>query len=65
MILFRSLSGALNGNVAVVKAAIGDITDDSNSTEAFALFGLTWTVGSIIGWVDAVRCAGLWLWQHS
>ncbi len=49
MILFRSLSGALNGNVAVVKAAIGDITDDSNSTEAFALFGLTWTVGSIIG----------------
>ncbi|WVQ87383.1 hypothetical protein IAS59_001107 [Cryptococcus gattii] len=49
MILFRSLSGALNGNVAVVKAAIGDITDESNSTEAFAMYGLTWTVGSMIG----------------
>ncbi|KIR25451.1 hypothetical protein I307_06034 [Cryptococcus deuterogattii 99/473] len=49
MILFRSLSGALNGNVAVVKAAIGDITDETNSTEAFAMYGLTWTVGSMIG----------------
>jgi hypothetical protein len=49
MILFRSLAGALNGNVAVVKAAIGDITDETNSTEAFALFGLTWTIGGIIG----------------
>jgi len=49
MIVVRSLSGALNGNVAVVKASLGDITDDSNSTEAFALYGLTWTVGSILG----------------
>lgn len=49
MIFFRSLSGALNGNVAVVKAAIGDITDESNSTEAFAMYGLTWTMGSMIG----------------
>lgn len=49
MLFFRCLSGALNGNVAVVKAAIGDLTDDTNSTEAFALFGLTWTVGAIIG----------------
>ena len=51
MIIFRSLAGALNGNVAVVKAAIGDITDETNSTEAFALFGLTWTIGGIIGYV--------------
>ncbi|ODO10776.1 hypothetical protein I350_01374 [Cryptococcus amylolentus CBS 6273] len=49
MIVFRSLSGALNGNVAVIKAAIGDITDDSNSTEAFAMYGLTWIVGTMIG----------------
>jgi hypothetical protein len=53
MILFRSLAGALNGNVAVVKAAIGDITDETNSAEAFALFGLTWTIGGIIGWVSS------------
>lgn len=33
----------------MVKAAIGDITDESNSTEAFAMYGLTWTVGSMIG----------------
>ncbi|WVQ78344.1 hypothetical protein IAT38_000429 [Cryptococcus sp. DSM 104549] len=49
MIFCRCLSGALNGNVAVVKASIGDITDETNSTEAFAMYGLTWTVGSIIG----------------
>ncbi|WWD15992.1 hypothetical protein CI109_100416 [Kwoniella shandongensis] len=49
MIVFRCLSGALNGNVAVIKAAIGDVTDETNSTEAFAMYGLTWTVGSIIG----------------
>ena len=49
MIVIRSFSGALNGNVAVIKASLGDITDESNSTEAFAMYGLTWTVGSIIG----------------
>ncbi|WRT67192.1 uncharacterized protein IL334_004158 [Kwoniella shivajii] len=49
MIFFRCLSGALNGNVAVVRAAIGDVTDSTNSTEAFAMYGLTWTVGAIIG----------------
>ncbi|WVR05194.1 hypothetical protein IAU60_002206 [Kwoniella sp. DSM 27419] len=49
MIFFRCLSGALNGNVAVIRAAIGDITDETNSTEAFAMYGLTWTVGAILG----------------
>ena len=51
----------------VVRASLGDITDDTNSTEgeiapnmihivpppdlliAFAMYGLVWTVGSIIG----------------
>lgn len=51
MIVVRCLSGALNGNVAVIKAAIGDITDETNSTDAFALYGLTWTVGAIVGYV--------------
>lgn len=49
MIVVRSLSGALNGNVAVIKAAIGDITDETNSVDAFAMYGLTWQTGSIIG----------------
>ncbi len=49
MILTRCLSGALNGNVAVVRAAIGDLTDDSNSTDAFAMYGLVWVIGSIFG----------------
>ncbi|KAL7424049.1 hypothetical protein Q5752_001634 [Cryptotrichosporon argae] len=49
MVLFRCLWGALNGNVAVVKASLGDITDATNSTDAFAMYGLTWTIGSIIG----------------
>jgi hypothetical protein len=50
LLVFRCLAGALSGNVAVIKAAVGDLTDDTNSTEAFALFGLTWTVGAMIGW---------------
>ena len=49
MIVVRSLSGALNGNVAVIKAAIGDITDETNSVDAFAMYGLTWQTGAIIG----------------
>jgi MFS family permease len=49
MMFTRCLSGALCGNVAVVRAALADITDETNSTEAFALYGLTWTIGSIIG----------------
>ena len=55
MIVVRCLSGALNGNVAVIKAAIGDITDETNSTDAFALYGLTWTVGAIVGYVQLQR----------
>lgn len=49
MIVIRSLSGALNGNVAVIEASLGEITDETNSTEAFALYGLMWAVGSVIG----------------
>lgn len=69
MIFTRCLAGALNGNVAVVRAALGDITDDTNSTDgepgiplphqsthlmsgcgaAFAMYGLVWVVGSIVG----------------
>ncbi|KAK4685574.1 hypothetical protein P7C73_g4573, partial [Tremellales sp. Uapishka_1] len=49
MILMRCLSGALNGNAAVIKASLGDITDETNATDAFALYGLVWTVGTIIG----------------
>jgi hypothetical protein len=37
MILTRCLAGALNGNVAVVRAALGDITDDTNSTDGMPL----------------------------
>lgn len=48
-LFFRCLAGAWCGNVAVVKASLGDITDDSNSTDAFALYGLTWTIGGILG----------------
>lgn len=29
------------------------LTETDNSTEAFAIYGLTWIVGSILGFVDA------------
>lgn len=48
-LLLRSLAGAWCGNVAVIKASLGDITDESNATDAFALYGLTWTIGGTLG----------------
>ncbi|BEI81134.1 hypothetical protein CcaverHIS002_0202940 [Cutaneotrichosporon cavernicola] len=48
-LFLRCLAGAWSGNVAVIKASLGDITDDSNATDAFALYGLTWTIGGILG----------------
>ncbi|KAH8087430.1 putative MFS transporter [Filobasidium floriforme] len=49
LIVTRSLSGALNGNVAVVRAAVSEITDESNAPDAFALYGLVWILGSVFG----------------
>eukprot|EP01132_Coremiostelium_polycephalum_P003076 gene3076-3845_t len=42
------LSGLVNGNVAVSKTMVGEITDSSNQARAFTIVGLAWSVGAIL-----------------
>ncbi|KAG9118716.1 hypothetical protein FRC07_006640 [Ceratobasidium sp. 392] len=48
MLISRALSGALNGNVAVIKSVLGEITDETNQGTAFAYLPLCWSIGALI-----------------
>ena len=48
-ILSRAIAGVLNGNVAVIKTMMGEITNDSNRTRAFSMIPVTWILGATIG----------------
>ena len=48
-VLARSMAGATNGNVAIVKSVMGELTVSDNRARAFSLLPLTWTVGCLIG----------------
>ncbi|KAG9091161.1 hypothetical protein FS749_016749 [Ceratobasidium sp. UAMH 11750] len=48
MLISRTLSGALNGNVAVIKSVLGEITDETNQGTAFAYLPLCWSIGALI-----------------
>ncbi|GAB1520632.1 hypothetical protein RhiTH_003714 [Rhizoctonia solani] len=48
MLISRALSGALNGNVAVIKSVLGEITDETNQGTAFAYLPLCWSIGSLM-----------------
>jgi MFS family permease len=43
------MSGALNGNVGIVKSVLAEITDDSNVARAFSLLPLSFVIGQVIG----------------
>lgn len=45
----RSLSGALSGNVPVLISSVGDITDDTNQAQAYAIFGLAANIAQVAG----------------
>lgn len=47
--LFRFLQGLFNGNILVAKTMVADVTDKSNQAKGFALTGLTYGVGLVIG----------------
>lgn len=49
LVFARCLAGALNGNVAVVKSLVSDITDPSNRAKAFTLLPVTWALGCSLG----------------
>lgn len=50
LVLFTSLSPLSSvkpGNVGVSKSVLGEITDSTNQSMAFALFGFCWGIGGI------------------
>ncbi|CAE7145906.1 unnamed protein product [Rhizoctonia solani] len=48
MLVSWALCGMLNGNSAVVKSVLGEITDETNQGAAFAYFSLCWSMGSLL-----------------
>ncbi|KAI0664917.1 MFS general substrate transporter [Cubamyces menziesii] len=49
VILARCLGGFFSGNIAVIHSVLGEITDSTNQSIAFPLYGLCWPLGAIIG----------------
>ncbi|KAI9453846.1 MFS general substrate transporter [Lactarius psammicola] len=47
--LSRFLSGALNGNVGVLKSVLAELADDSNVARAFSFPPLVFLIGQVIG----------------
>jgi hypothetical protein len=45
------VAGLFSGNVAVLHSVLGELTDASNQAIAFPIYGLTWPLGAIIGFV--------------
>ena len=49
LVVSRSLNGALNGNIGVIKSIMGELTDETNVARAFAWQPLPWSLGSTFG----------------
>ncbi|GAA6062569.1 hypothetical protein JCM10212_004882 [Sporobolomyces blumeae] len=49
LVIARVSGGLLNGNVAVIKGTMGEITDETNQARAFSFLPLAWSLGSVIG----------------
>lgn len=48
-VLSRSLNGALNGNIGVLKSMVAEITDPSNLPLAYAYMPISWSTGQAVG----------------
>jgi len=49
LILSRCAQGAFNGNIGVTKSVMAEITDVTNSAQAFSFLPVAWSVGSTLG----------------
>ncbi|KAG1738420.1 MFS transporter [Suillus paluster] len=49
LILSRCITGALNGNIGVIKSMLGELTDSTNMAQGFALMPIAWSLGATIG----------------
>ncbi|KAI0059266.1 MFS general substrate transporter [Artomyces pyxidatus] len=45
----RSLNGALNGNIGVVKSMVAEITDSTNLAQVYAYMPISWATGGTLG----------------
>ena len=48
-IVTTKLQKRINGILGVIKSMVGEITDHTNSADAFALLHVPWAVGSSFG----------------
>ncbi|KAG8213658.1 MFS general substrate transporter [Butyriboletus roseoflavus] len=49
LVLSRCITGALNGNVGVMKSMLGELTDSTNRAQGFALLPIAWSLGMTLG----------------
>ncbi|KAJ2924858.1 hypothetical protein H1R20_g12247, partial [Candolleomyces eurysporus] len=49
LVLSRSLSGALNGNIGVIKSMMAELTDETNLAQAYAYMPIAWSTGCTVG----------------
>ncbi|RXW25538.1 hypothetical protein EST38_g331 [Candolleomyces aberdarensis] len=49
LVLSRSLSGALNGNIGVIKSMVAELTDETNLAQAYAYMPIAWSTGCTVG----------------
>ncbi|KAF8840906.1 MFS general substrate transporter [Paxillus ammoniavirescens] len=49
LVLSRCVTGALNGNVGVMKSMLGELTDVTNRAQGFAFFPVIWSIGVVVG----------------
>ncbi|SJX63801.1 uncharacterized protein SRS1_14547 [Sporisorium reilianum f. sp. reilianum] len=49
MVLARSIAGLMNGNIAILKSVLAEVTDETNQARAFSLIPLCFALGSIVG----------------
>ncbi|KAH7923425.1 MFS general substrate transporter [Leucogyrophana mollusca] len=49
LVLSRCITGALGGNVGVMKSMMGELTDSTNRAQGFGLIILAWSTGVTLG----------------
>ncbi|EIW83692.1 MFS transporter [Coniophora puteana RWD-64-598 SS2] len=49
LVLSRCITGALNGNIGVMKSMMGEMSDSTNMARAFSLMPIAWSTGGVLG----------------
>lgn len=49
VVLSRAFAGATNGNIAVMKSMMAEVSDETNIAQAFSLMPVVWATGTTIG----------------